>query len=340
MIANDPAVSVVVPCYNGARFLRETLHSALEQTHAALEVIVVDDGSTDASARIAESFGPPVRVIRQANQGESVARNAGIAAAQGDYLFFLDADDLLAPRAFEELLSAIAGQARTVGLMGCAQFRDDPQKVVRTTVPDADGFFPQILLTNPGPPHCWLFPADVVRAAGGFPVDVQLSEDWNFHARVALTGAALVTTPYVGALYRRHAGSQVATTCRQRIVMGHVHVMETLCEGFFRNDRLMETYGDALFWSAWTAVRRARASGVPWEELDRLARSVQAVARGGPPKLQGSRYAQAVRFIGLRWAERLRGGYERLRGRAQDPLESHLSTVQASAAVDGGLKND
>lgn len=86
-------VSVVIPCYNGAKYLRETLGSALAQTHAPLEVIVIDDGSTDDSAAIAESFGPPVRVIRQSNQGESVARNRGIDEATGDWIAFLDADD-------------------------------------------------------------------------------------------------------------------------------------------------------------------------------------------------------------------------------------------------------
>ena len=76
-------VSIITPCYNGAPFLHATLQSALAQTHAPLEVIVVDDGSTDESAAIAEAFGTPVRVIRQANQGESVARNRALAEARG-----------------------------------------------------------------------------------------------------------------------------------------------------------------------------------------------------------------------------------------------------------------
>jgi glycosyltransferase involved in cell wall biosynthesis len=91
---NKPTVSVVIPCYNGAKFLRETLDSVLAQTYPVLEVLVIDDGSTDDSAAIAESFGPPIRVIRQPNQGESVARNRGIDEAKGEWIAFLDADDL------------------------------------------------------------------------------------------------------------------------------------------------------------------------------------------------------------------------------------------------------
>jgi glycosyltransferase involved in cell wall biosynthesis len=82
-------ISVVIPCFNGAQFLRETLESVRHQTYPAHEVIVVDDGSTDDSAAIA---GPPVRVIRQTNQGESVARNRGIDEATANWIAFLDAD--------------------------------------------------------------------------------------------------------------------------------------------------------------------------------------------------------------------------------------------------------
>ena len=90
----DETVSVVIPCYNAAPWLRETIESVLAQTHPVLEVIVVDDGSTDQSAEIAESFGPCVRVVRQSNQGESIARNNGIDLARGDWIAFIDADDI------------------------------------------------------------------------------------------------------------------------------------------------------------------------------------------------------------------------------------------------------
>ena len=88
-----PLVSVVIPAYNAAAFLREAIESVLAQTYRPLEVIVVDDGSTDDTAAIAESFGPPVRCIRQANARQAAARNRGIREAAGEWLAFLDADD-------------------------------------------------------------------------------------------------------------------------------------------------------------------------------------------------------------------------------------------------------
>ena len=102
-----PSISVVIPCHNAAAFLRATIASILGQTEPVLEVIVVDDGSTDDSARIAELFGPPVRVVRQPNQGESAARNRGIEAAAGDWVAFLDADDLWLPTKIELQSEAI-----------------------------------------------------------------------------------------------------------------------------------------------------------------------------------------------------------------------------------------
>ena len=104
--ARNPLVSVIVPCYNGAAFLEEALRSALGQSYPEVEVVVVDDGSTDSSAEIARRF--PVRYIRQENRGLSEARNAGIRESKGSYLVFLDADDRLKRRAIETGLEALA----------------------------------------------------------------------------------------------------------------------------------------------------------------------------------------------------------------------------------------
>lgn len=88
-----PLVTCIVPVFNGERYLRETLDSVFGQTHSNMEVIVVDDGSTDASAEIA-SADPRVQCLRQANAGHAAARNRGLSSATGEYVSFVDADDL------------------------------------------------------------------------------------------------------------------------------------------------------------------------------------------------------------------------------------------------------
>lgn len=96
MTEAHPLVSVIIPVYNGARFLRAALESVFAQTYRPIEVIVVDDGSIDDSGAIAQSF-PAVHYIRQVNQGVAAARNVGLEAAHGEFFAFLDQDDLWTP---------------------------------------------------------------------------------------------------------------------------------------------------------------------------------------------------------------------------------------------------
>jgi glycosyltransferase involved in cell wall biosynthesis len=106
-----PAVSIIIPCFQAARFLEEALDSALSQTRPA-EVIAVDDGSTDATGailtRYAAQHGSSLSVVTREHGGVSAARNAGVAASSGTYLLFLDADDVLRPRAVEVLHESVS----------------------------------------------------------------------------------------------------------------------------------------------------------------------------------------------------------------------------------------
>ena len=92
-----PLVSVVIPAYNATAFLGETLDSVLAQSYTNLEIIVVDDGSTDATPHLLDSYGDRICVLRQANAGQAAARNYGARAAHGELLAFLDSDDLWNP---------------------------------------------------------------------------------------------------------------------------------------------------------------------------------------------------------------------------------------------------
>lgn len=112
-------VNVVVPCHNGARFIGEALKSALQQTHRDVTILVVDDGSTDGTARIARSFGSRVRVIQQPKRGVSAARNLAIDAADGDYIAFLDADDRWHPDKLSRQVAYMA-EHPTCGLVHTA----------------------------------------------------------------------------------------------------------------------------------------------------------------------------------------------------------------------------
>jgi glycosyltransferase involved in cell wall biosynthesis len=106
-----PCISVIVPAYNRERYLGAALESALEQDCPPLEIIVVDDGSTDGTARVARSY-PEVRYLYQSNQGAATARNTGIAASRGEYLTFLDSDDLWEPQKLRLQVGALEQRPR------------------------------------------------------------------------------------------------------------------------------------------------------------------------------------------------------------------------------------
>lgn len=107
-------ISVVIPCYNAAAFLPETIQSVLAQTLLPCEVLVVDDGSSDRSAEVAASFGGIVRVIRQQNAGECAARNRGLEESRGDWVAFLDADDIWEPTKLEKQLEMASRFPETI----------------------------------------------------------------------------------------------------------------------------------------------------------------------------------------------------------------------------------
>jgi glycosyltransferase involved in cell wall biosynthesis len=105
-----PTVSCIVPVFNGERYLREALDSILAQSHQALDVLVVDDGSTDASAAVAKSYGDRIRYLFQPNAGPAAARNLGLEAARGEFVAFLDADDLWHPEKLTLQLARFAAR--------------------------------------------------------------------------------------------------------------------------------------------------------------------------------------------------------------------------------------
>jgi glycosyltransferase involved in cell wall biosynthesis len=105
MSSSSPLVSVVIACYNHASFLSEAIESALAQTYSPLEIVVVDDGSTDDSAHVAGRY--PVQLIQQPNQGLAAAGNAGVRASHGEFVMRLDADDRLRPTYIQEALQPL-----------------------------------------------------------------------------------------------------------------------------------------------------------------------------------------------------------------------------------------
>ena len=119
-------VSAIIPVYNGAATIVEAIDSALAQSYPSLEVIVVNDGSTDATAEVLRRYAERVKVIDQANGGIAAARNAGVAMANSEYLAFLDADDIWTPAMIERTVTALDGSPDCVlAFTNCAVIDSD-----------------------------------------------------------------------------------------------------------------------------------------------------------------------------------------------------------------------
>jgi glycosyltransferase involved in cell wall biosynthesis len=202
-----PRITVVIPCYNAAPFLRATLASALRQTYPPLEVLVIDDGSTDDSAAIAGSYGPPVRVIPQTNQGESVARNRGIEEARGDWIAFLDADDLWLPQKLEKQVAAIQEDAVCIhtnyGNFGTRRGICDLSKIPATERYRLERF---LLRFSPLQPSSLMVRRSL---PARFPTWTQYAEDTIYLVEVSRLGR-IVLVPELLTMVRRHRSSQSA----------------------------------------------------------------------------------------------------------------------------------
>lgn len=202
-------LSVVIPAYNRASLLPATLRSLLAQERVADEILVVDDGSTDDTADVAEAFGGPVRVIRQSNQGPAAARNRGLSEAQGEYIHFFDSDDLASTRLHLVQLDALHSTGADLAFSPWVKVKLNPTRGVQPTnhVLQARGMprgpLVRALLTNWSVvPICWLIRRSLVTRCGGFPVFLRVAEDQLFFLRLLLQGARVVHTPGTLVLYR------------------------------------------------------------------------------------------------------------------------------------------
>lgn len=216
--AAAPLVSVVIPTYNCEAHIADTLASVLAQTYRPLEVIVVDDGSTDATRRIVEGFAPEVTLIAQSNQRVCRARNNGFAQSHGEFVCFMDHDDHWFPWKLARQVEAFAARPDAGVVFTAFEFWHE-----------VDGRFPPARereVADDGPPpvradlsgwiyhrfliDCWALTSTAMirrtamQASGGFDPELPYSEDWDLWLRLSREHP-FVMLDRVSTLYRQHA---------------------------------------------------------------------------------------------------------------------------------------
>jgi glycosyltransferase involved in cell wall biosynthesis len=279
-------VSVVIPCFNQAHFLPEAIESVLGQTYADVEIVVVDDGSTDNTAAVVARY-PTVRYVRQENAGAAAARNTGLRLTNGDLLTFLDADDFLSRDALAVGVRALEDHPEVAFVFGYATFlmEDGTEPSVPYRPTFTDDYYARLLAGCPiGAPGSVMCRRSVFSVVGPFDRDLRHLEDYDFYYRVAREypihchGDTVVT-------YRRHGTN--ATSSGGRAALRDAMIVVGRQREFARRDPTL--------WKAYLDGRRYWAGHLGLQ----LVRDAQAdLARG--------RWNPAARDVStlLRWSPR------------------------------------
>jgi glycosyltransferase involved in cell wall biosynthesis len=209
---NKAKVSVIVPCYNQAHYLAESVTSILKQEFQSWELIIVNDGSTDNTRSLAEQYAAAdkrITVINKNNGGLSAARNTGAQVASGHYLLFLDADDFILPYAFEKIHAfSVRNEEPDIIQVGYQYVSERNEKVLRSVhPPERASMLPFTLVNNLGPCHSLFVKRAFTNKIGVFDESLKSAEDWDFWMRAAKAGAVLKTLSEILVSYRYVADS-------------------------------------------------------------------------------------------------------------------------------------
>jgi glycosyltransferase involved in cell wall biosynthesis len=206
-------VAVIIPVYNGRKYLSETIKSVLNQTSPPAEVLVIDDGSIDGSAEEAQSFGSAVRVIRRQNSGVSASRNYGASLTTAKWLAFMDADDIWEPENLERQAAMItASPDADVCYTGRKLFVPSPESglyidAAADPMPGPEELSSVLLDRCPFTPSAVTIRRETFLAVGGFNSAFDSVEDWDLWLRLMYHGARFVHCPEPLMKWRVHPES-------------------------------------------------------------------------------------------------------------------------------------
>lgn len=235
---NAPKVDIIIPAYNQGHYLKECVESALAQTWENIEVIIVDDGSTDNTAEVGQSFDDPrVTYIYQDNKGLSGARNTGIENSTGEFVSFLDSDDLFLPTKISKLMGLFTDNPELGLCAGDSILIDDAGEPIGKTYGDGMPNRPEEWL-NGNRIHVgsvlvkkvWL---DEVEP---FDENLRACEDWDMWLRLAMVGCQMKWLPETVSKYRVHGHQMTRETLRMK------SAMLTVLDKTFNNQNLPESW--------------------------------------------------------------------------------------------------
>lgn len=222
----QPLVSVIIPLYNAENFIVDTIDSVLKQTHKNIEIIVVDDGSKDLSVkRVRELNLSSIIVVQQTNKGASAARNHGLKLAKGEFIQYLDADDILHPEKIERQIDLLKNYSN-FELVGCKwrYFKENINKSFKT-MPfnfSETTHFDKIDWLKDRPymiPHTWLVSKELIQLAGPWNENLTLNDDGEYFYRVIAASNGVAMVGGLAMAYYRAGNPNSLSTSRTKASM-------------------------------------------------------------------------------------------------------------------------
>ena len=275
-----PQISVIIPTYNAARYLPQTIESVLRQSCQDFEVLVIDDGSTDETATVVQRYAPRLRYFRKPNGGGSSARNFGIAHSRGDFIAPLDADDCWKPDKLERTLQFIDRHPEAGMVFTACTFVDDDGRPLFDYHPrfSPQRLYAELLVKNFIPNGTVVVRRDLLLSIGGYDEDIFIPNDWDLWLRLAEV-APVVYLPEPLTFYRRAATSISRNLDRQ--LREQLAILQKA--GQRRPElpaRLLKRARAAQYYMMGHASLR---SGRPWQALRSLLASLRIDARYWKP---------------------------------------------------------
>ena len=206
-------VSIIIPLFNKEKYISKTIESALSQDYPNIEIIVVDDGSTDRSLEIVQRYKEKIQIYTQANQGAPRARNFGFSKTTGEYIQFLDADDILGPKKISSQVGLLTGEQFAIAT--CPWAHENEDLCLRKSIYKDFESGAELLhaIWSSGEffnPASWLLPREIVKEAGPWDEELVVDQDGEYFARVPLQGCKVLFATESRCTYTKPSAGNVS----------------------------------------------------------------------------------------------------------------------------------
>jgi len=268
-------VTVIIPSYNYANFILQSIHSVLKQNFSDVEIIVVDDGSTDNTSEVLKPYRNRIKYIYQENAGLSAARNNGISNSTGEFILFLDADDVLGPDAIASQVAYLErNPAAFVAVCVNKLFREKDSngqpKPLGSWALYRKNLGVHLCYFNIAPPHAFLFRRQAIIKTGWFDHQLTACEDYDFWLRAAVQGFVPHYNPAGLVYYRRHPKSMSANLLNQHLHDAILHRRLSTLIDQYHSFPEGQRFEGLLAFSAGAILTAARLHGHKLQETHQL----------------------------------------------------------------------